>query len=148
VEQLDDLRDRERVEEARHLGAADRGVLGGDGLREGDREGLLLVLLPGCRLSEGGAVRTAGVLGDGSRTSSLRCGDSVEEGTTSACLRLAHASSSSGRWPRMRSAVVSPRSESGIRGMFASSGWQLHGRASPKGPAAVRRALGFGGATR
>jgi hypothetical protein len=38
VEQLDDLRDRERVEEARHLGAADRGVLGGDGLREGDRE--------------------------------------------------------------------------------------------------------------
>jgi hypothetical protein len=41
-------------------------MIGGDGLREGDREVLLLVLLPGCRLSEGGAVRTAGVLGDGS----------------------------------------------------------------------------------
>ena len=56
-------------------------------VEEAPREGLLLVLLRGCRLAEGGAVRAAAVLDDVRRTSSSRCGDSVEEGSTSACLR-------------------------------------------------------------
>ena len=61
-EQLDRLGDRQLVEEDRDLGVADRGVVGGHGVREGDGEGLLRIVVLSRGAAERCAVRAARVL--------------------------------------------------------------------------------------
>jgi hypothetical protein len=97
------------LEEHLELGVADRGVVGGNGFRERDGEGLLAVVEFRCWQAEGRAVRAAGALGERPSDLFIQLAD-TEDRPASACLRRSHASRSSGRWPRMRSAVALPRS--------------------------------------